>query len=89
METLQKIEKEMETLTYIVETHIIEGAVKDTEIVCKIEDIFKKLEKLDDSIVGLVTVWEQAQGILTFIKWLVGISGSVVAILAYFKGIKG
>ena len=89
MDAITKIERDVEELYESLTNHISDGIARDAEITYKIEGISSKIEELNTSIKGLVSVWEQAQGILTFIKWLFGISGSVVAVIAFFKGMKG
>ena len=89
MNVITKLEKDITELTDIVTTHIEEGISRDTEIFLKIEVLTNKISELNTSITGLVSVWEQAQGILTFVKWLCGISGSVIAVIAFFKGVRG
>ena len=89
MDAITKIERDVEELYESLTNHISDGVARDAEITYKIEGIFSKIEELNTSIKGLVSVWEQAQGILTFVKWLFGISGSVVAIIAFFKGARG
>ena len=89
MDAITKIERDVEELYESLTNHISDGVARDAEITYKIEGISSKIEELNTSIKGLVSVWEQAQGILTFIKWLFGISGSVVAVIAFFKGMKG
>ena len=89
MDAITKIERDVGELHESLANHITDGVARDAEITYKIEGISSKIEELNTSIKGLVTVWEQAQGILTFVKWLFGISGSVVAIIAFFKGARG
>ena len=89
MDAITKIERDVEELYESLTNHISDGVARDAEITYKIEGISNKIEELNTSIKGLVSVWEQAQGILTFVKWLFGISGSVVAIIAFFKGARG
>ena len=89
MDAITKIERDVEELYESLTNHISDGVARDAEITYKIEGISNKIEELNTSIKGLVSVWEQAQGILTFVKWLFGISGSVVAIIAFFKGALG
>ena len=89
MDAITKIERDVGELHESLINHISDGVARDAEITYKIEGISSKIEELNTSIKGLVSVWEQAQGILTFVKWLFGISGSVVAIIAFFKGARG
>ena len=84
-----KLEDQVRYIHEAFTSHIEEDIIRDAEITYKIERVSDKIEELNNTIKGLVSVWEQARGILTFVKWLVGISGSVVAVIAFFKGMKG
>lgn len=47
-----------------------------------------KLTSLQTDMTSLLETWNQAKGVLFFLKWIVGVGGSFVALLAYFKGVK-
>jgi len=56
------------------------------------EDTDKKFEELKDDIreikaeLKLFTdAWQQARGVVTFIKWLAGIAGGVTAFFLFIK----
>lgn len=89
MNPIQELKYEVDNLRQDLADHTSEWVARDAEITYKIERVSDKIEELNNTIKGLVSVWEQARGILTFVKWLVGISGSVVAVIAFFKGMKG
>ena len=52
----------------------------------KIETLSIKVDELTDMIKGLVAVWEQARGMITLVKWLSAIAGSLASVYIFFKG---
>lgn len=47
-----------------------------------------KLTSLQKDMTTMLETWNQAKGVLFFLKWIVGVGGSIVALIAYFKGVK-
>jgi len=88
MDLLEKIEKDVMDLSASLNNHIEDGLIKETEITMKIAGLYDKVEELNTSIRSLLDLWEQTRGVLLFFKWLIGISGSIVAVIAFFKGTK-
>jgi nicotinate-nucleotide pyrophosphorylase len=48
-------------------------------------EISRRLEALEGSISSLVTAWNTASGIVSFVKWLAGIATAVTAIVVLIK----
>ena len=63
MDAITKIERDVGELHESLANHITDGVARDAEITYKIEGISSKIEELNTSIKGLVTVWEQVPGI--------------------------
>ena len=62
----------------VIETHMIE---EDR----RFNDLQQEIKELRRDIKDLMIAWQQAKGVLSFIKWTVGISGSVAAFIAFLK----
>jgi len=54
----------------------------------KIEDLSHKLDKLEGQVETLLDEWHRAIGILSFIKYLAGVSALFTFIYTYFHGPK-
>ena len=89
MDMITRIEQEVADLSESLASHMEEGIIRDTEMSMKMESISNKVDDLTATVKSLLAVWEQTQGVLSFVKWLCGISGSIVALIAFFKGAKG
>ena len=89
MDMITRIEQEVADLSEGLTSHIEEGIIRETEMAIKMESISNKVDDLTATVKSLLAVWEQTQGVLSFVKWLFGISGSIVALIAFFKGAKG
>ena len=55
------------------------------EEIQRYEDLKKDIKELKDTVNGLVDTWNQARGVLSFIKWVIGISGSLAAFIIFLK----
>ena len=55
------------------------------EEIQRYEDLKKDIKELKDTVNGLVDTWNQAKGVLSFIKWVIGISGSLTAFFIFIK----
>lgn len=71
----------MNSFETLLETHT-------REEIQRYEELKTKLETLSDSIEGLNNAWQQALGIIGFIKWFSAIAGGLTALLLYIKGTK-
>lgn len=76
-----KIQRLHEALT----DHIREEHGRDVEIAMKIQELKEDVESLTRSVTLLVQMWQEAKGIIAFIKWMSGISGAIVALFFFFK----
>lgn len=65
----------------LIETHAQQETVRYNTLESEISN-------LRQDIRDLLEMWNQTKGVLFFLKWLVGIAGSIIAVLAYFKGVK-
>ena len=52
------------------------------------DELKKDIEELNKSVQSLLEMWNQAKGVIFFLKWVVGVGGSVAAFVAFFKGAK-
>jgi hypothetical protein len=48
----------------------------------------EKITSIQKDMTTMLETWNQAKGVLFFLKWIVGVGGSIVAFIAYFKGAK-
>ena len=55
------------------------------EEIQRYEDLKKDIKEIKDTVNGLVETWNQAKGVLSFIKWVIGISGSLGAFFIFLK----
>lgn len=72
-------------LSKFLEEHVDEERVRDAIMSAKIEEMSKQIQTLTEQMESLVTSWNQAKGVLSFVKWVVGISGSVGAFILFIK----
>ena len=75
----------LEDLSTFMENHVDEERVRDALMSAKIDEMSEQIKILTTQMDSLVTAWNQAKGVLYFIKWAVGISGSVVAFILFIK----
>ena len=89
MEEVDRLACDIQDLHNTLSYYIEEGLIRDTEMNMRVDILTTQVGELNTSIRGLLTVWEQARGVLTVIRWLLWASGSVLALIAFFKGTKG
>ena len=70
-----EIKKEMED---ILATHIQEENQK-------FEQLFEDMRELRKEMAAFTEAWQQAKGVVTFVKWLVSIAGGVTAFILFIK----
>ena len=51
----------------------------------KFEQLFKDIAELKKEMAAFTEAWQQARGVITFIKWMVSIAGGVTAFLLFIK----
>ena len=51
----------------------------------KFEQLFADIKELRKEMTAFTEAWQQAKGVLSFVKWVVGISGSVGAFILFIK----
>jgi hypothetical protein len=68
-----------------VKDHVEHELVRDTIMSNQIKNIEDKLESLTTDVKSLISMWEQAKGIITFIKWFSTIGGGLIAAILYLK----
>ncbi len=49
------------------------------------EDLKKDIKELKETVENLVSIWNQAKGAISLIKWIVAISGSFGAFILFIK----
>lgn len=49
------------------------------------EDLKKDINELKETVENLVSIWNQAKGAISLIKWIVAISGSLGAFILFIK----
>jgi hypothetical protein len=62
----------------LLEQHTIEE-------IKRYDDIKNDLRVLTLAVNELTLTWNQAKGVLTFVKWLIGIAGSVSVFILFLK----
>ena len=77
--------EKIDELGKFLEDHVDEERVRDVLMSAKIEEMSKQIQTLTEQMESLVTSWNQAKGVLSFVKWVVGISGSVGAFILFIK----
>lgn len=70
-----EIKKEMDELLAI---HIQEENLK-------FEQLFADIKELRREMTAFTEAWQQAKGVVTFVKWMVSIAGGVTAFLLFIK----
>lgn len=77
--------EDIRELSKSLEEHVDEERVRDALISAKIEEMSKQIQTLTEHMESLATSWNQAKGVLSFVKWVVGISGSLAAFILFIK----
>ena len=49
------------------------------------EDLKKDIKELKETVENLVSIWNQAKGVISLIKWIAAISGSLGAFILFIK----
>ena len=72
-------------LSKFLEEHVDEERVRYALMSAKIEEMSKQIQTLTEQMESLVTSWNQAKGVISFMKWIAGIGGSIGAWFLFFK----
>ena len=51
----------------------------------KFEQLFADIKELRREMTAFTEAWQQAKGVVTFVKWVVSIAGGVTAFLLFIK----
>jgi len=51
----------------------------------KFEQLFADIKELRREMTALTEAWQQAKGVVTFVKWVVSIAGGVTAFLLFMR----
>ena len=51
----------------------------------KFEQLFADIKELRLEMTAFTEAWQQAKGVVTFVKWVVSIAGSVTAFLLFMR----
>lgn len=78
-------ENKLEDLSNFLGDHVDEERVRDALMAAKMEEMSKQIQALTEQVQTLITSWNQARGVLSFVKWTVGISGSLAAFIVFLK----
>jgi hypothetical protein len=70
-----EIKKEMDE---ILALHIQEENLK-------FEQLFTDIKELRREMAAFTEAWQQARGVVTFIKWMVSIAGGITAFLLFIR----
>lgn len=49
------------------------------------EDLKNDIKELQTSVQALTDAWQQAKGVVSFIKWILGISGGLTVFFTFMK----
>lgn len=69
----------------IVQNHVEEELVRDAARAAKMQALEDKVDTLSKDVRSLLEMWQQARGIITFVKWMAGISGGILAFIVFIK----
>ena len=76
---------EIGQLSNFMEAHVDEERVRDALMATKIDEMSIQIQTLTKQVESLITAWNQTKGVVSFVKWIVGISGSVGAFILFVK----
>ena len=62
----------------ILDTHVYEENLK-------FEQLFADIKELRKELTAFTEAWQQAKGVVTFVKWVVSIAGGVTAFLLFIR----
>jgi phage host-nuclease inhibitor protein Gam len=54
----------------------------------EIKSLREEIKELKQAVDDIVTAWKAANFFLGIVKWVAGIGTGLIAILAFFKGVK-
>jgi hypothetical protein len=74
-QTYREVRKEFD---FLLQTHMEDGAEKFALIQADIKQLRTDMRAFTDA-------WQQARGVVTFIKWIVSIAGGVTALFLFIK----
>jgi len=77
--------EKIDELSKFLEDHVNEERVRDALMTAKMDEMAEQIKTLTTQVEMLVTSWNQAKGVITFVKWIAGISGSLVAFILFIK----
>ena len=77
--------EKIDELSKFLEEHVDEERVRDALMSAKIDEMSVQINTLTVQVETLITSWNQARGVLSFVKWVVGISGSLAAFILFIK----
>ena len=77
--------EKIDELSKFLEEHVDEERVRDALISAKMDEMAEQIKTLSTQVEMLVNSWNQARGVLSFVKWFVGISSSITAFLLFIK----
>ena len=66
------------TYSVLLEQHTADEIVRYT-------DLKQDIKELKEAVAALTIAWNQARGIIYFIKWIAGIAGGLTAVFVFFK----
>jgi len=69
---------ERRSLNLLLEEHIAQEGIQYSELK-------QDIQELKEAVQALTATWNQAKGVLSFIKWILGISGGITAFLVFVK----
>jgi len=49
------------------------------------EDLKQDIKELKEQVATLIDIWNQAKGVITFIKWVTSIVGGLTAFILFIK----
>ena len=70
-----KLKKEMDD--------IFVGHIKEENL--KFEQLFTDIKELRREMTAFTEAWQQAKGVVTFVKWVVSVAGGVTAFLLFIR----
>ena len=77
--------EQLDVLSNFLEEHVDEERVRYALMSTKMDEMAEQIKTLSTQVEMLVNSWNQARGVLSFVKWFVGISGSITAFLLFIK----
>ena len=77
--------EKIDELSKFLEEHVDEERVRDALMAAKIDEMSIQIQTLTKQVESLITTWNQTKGVVSFVKWIVGISGSVGAFILFVK----